>query len=147
MTLVEFGDYECRPCAHYSAVVAKMLKKYPGKVRFQFRNFPNPRNHPHSLAAAIAAEETRTTGNFWKAHEELYQHRGDVNSSTISDVSNLARTKSTIATRFVAGNIVESDIRLGRVMNVTHTPTFFICQKDGTVFQLNSLNQAEEYLM
>lgn len=71
--LVEYGDYECPPCyAHqYHLMIDRMLEKYPGMVRYEFRHFPLTTIHPNALPAAMAAEAAGAQGKFWEMHKLL----------------------------------------------------------------------------
>jgi protein-disulfide isomerase len=67
VTLEEFGDFECPPCAKMSEALHQMEKDYHGKLRIIFRHFPLAM-HPHAREAAIAAEAAHAQGKFWQRH-------------------------------------------------------------------------------
>ena len=71
--LVEYGDYECPPCyAHqYHVMIDRLLEKYPGLIRYEFRHFPITTIHPNALLAAKVAEAAGTQGKFWEMHKLL----------------------------------------------------------------------------
>lgn len=46
MTLVEFGDYQCPPCANLQPRIVQLLAAHEDKLRLQFRHFPLLKIHP-----------------------------------------------------------------------------------------------------
>ena len=70
VVLVEYGDYECPPCAFYSPIIDAILQRYGNNVRVEFRHFPLPR-HPNALKAAMAAEAAGRQGRYWEMHDML----------------------------------------------------------------------------
>lgn len=75
VTLVEFGDFECPNCRQAAPAVKLLLDRFPGKVRFVWRNFPLEEVHPHALQAALAAEAAGGQGKFWPMHGLLLAHQ------------------------------------------------------------------------
>jgi protein-disulfide isomerase len=71
ITLVEYGDYECPPCASSQVVVQQLLAKYPQDLKYEFRHLPLTGIHPNALQAALAAEAAGEQGKFWVMHDLL----------------------------------------------------------------------------
>jgi len=71
VTVVEYGDYECPYCRGAARDVHRLLERFPGLIRFVFRNFPIPQLHPHAEQAAEAAEAAAAQGKFWEMYELL----------------------------------------------------------------------------
>jgi protein-disulfide isomerase len=71
LTLIEYGDYECPPCATYDPIVNEVLKRYAGQVKLEFRHFVMTRTHPNALLAAAAAEAAGKQGHYWEMHDLL----------------------------------------------------------------------------
>src|SRR5687767_2113363 len=63
VTLEEFGDFECPPCAAMSVALHQLEKDYHGKLRIIFRHFPLDM-HPHARQAAVATEAAHAQGKF-----------------------------------------------------------------------------------
>jgi protein-disulfide isomerase len=76
ITLVEYGDYECPPCASFAPVVRKLLEKYPDSLKYEFRHFPLTGLHPGAMRAAVAAEAAGQQGKFWEMHKLLLANQG-----------------------------------------------------------------------
>src|SRR6188474_2787611 len=75
VTLVEFGDFECPNCRQAAPAVKLLLDRFPGKVRFVWRNLPLEEVHPHALHAALAAEAAGGQGKFWPMHDLLFENQ------------------------------------------------------------------------
>lgn len=76
ITIVEFGDYQCPACGMAYPVVKQVLKDYPGKINFVFRNFPLPQ-HNNGFIAAEAVEASGEQGKYWEMHDKLYQNQNE----------------------------------------------------------------------
>lgn len=75
VTLEEFGDFECPPCALLHPVLKTMEKEFGPRLRVIFREFPLVPTHPHALAAARAAEAAGLQGKFWEMHDLLFENQ------------------------------------------------------------------------
>jgi predicted DsbA family dithiol-disulfide isomerase len=75
VTLVEYGDYECPHCGMAYPIIKEVQRRMGKQLRFVFRNFPIPDNHPHAIHAAEAAEAAGAQDRFWPMHDLLYEHQ------------------------------------------------------------------------
>lgn len=137
-TLIEFGDYQCPPCAAAFAQVETVTQRYAGKMKFQFREYPLVNIHRYALKAALIAETARLKGNFWSAHRQLYGLKGSLDDTSLAGfecVDNRANRK-----------LIEKDVAVGALIKLDHTPTFILCLPGGKVMQLSSVDQVSDYL-
>jgi protein-disulfide isomerase len=134
VTLEEFGDFECPPCAMMSGALHQLEKDYAGKLHIIFRHFPLAM-HPHALEAALASEAAHLQGKFWEMHDLLYEKQAVWSKG--ADVASLfhsfAGTLGLDAERFKKDMQspetlarVTADQEQGRSRGVTATPTIFI---------------------
>jgi protein-disulfide isomerase len=75
VTLEEFGDFECPPCALLHPELKQVEREFGSRVRLIFREFPLTPNHAHALPAAHAAEAAGLQGKFWEMHDLLYENQ------------------------------------------------------------------------
>lgn len=134
ITLEEFGDFECPPCAKMSEALHQLEKEYHGKLRIIFRHFPLA-NHPHAREAAQAAEAAHLQGKFWEMHDLLYQKQGQWSKG--GDAAALfplfagelgldvERFKKDMANPEIAARVT-ADHEQGKSRGVTATPTIFV---------------------
>jgi protein-disulfide isomerase len=73
ITLEEFGDFQCPPCARIAGFL-ELVKEYHPRLRIVFRNFPLP-IHNHARDAALAAEAAGLQGRYWEMHDLLYREQ------------------------------------------------------------------------
>lgn len=73
--LIEYGDYQCPPCALYEPIVEQVIAKYSDKITFQFRNLPISQIHQNAFAAARAAEAASDQNKFWEMHNLIYKNQ------------------------------------------------------------------------
>lgn len=147
-TLVEFGDYQCPPCAHRNAQVKAFLDEYPSKLRFRFVHYPMPM-HSDAMRFAIVSEISRTKGQFWKVHDGLFTLNTQVSSHQVSDMLrrlHVDETHLSFTQVASAKKRVEQDIKLADTSHVDATPTFFLCGPEGRVYKLGDLSQINNYI-
>jgi protein-disulfide isomerase len=130
VTVLEYGDYECPYCRGAFRDVHEMLDRYPGKIRFVFRNFPIQQVHPHAEQAAEAAEAAAVQGKFWEMYEQLLQPYASLDTDALIDYAQ--RTGLDIP-RFLAditdqryARKIDSDQREGIRNGVNQTPKFYV---------------------
>jgi protein-disulfide isomerase len=130
VTLVEYGDYECPYCGMAHPIVASILHRMKGALRFGFRHFPLTQLHPHAEHAAEMAEAAGDRDKFWPMHNMLYQSQAALeDEDLISYAAQLGIPPDwaafTLASHTFAPRVREhfmSGVRSG----VNGTPTFFI---------------------
>ena len=107
----------------------QLLKKYPGKVRLVFKNFPI-RSHQYAVKAAVAALAAEPLGKFWEFHDMLFSNYNRLDDQKIQDIVGLLgldetkyneQQKNPAITERIRQDY-EEGIRLG----VRGTPTIFI---------------------
>ena len=86
-TLVESGDYESRHCRDAVGVVHALVRELGDDLCVAFRNFPQPKLHPRSQAAAEAAEAAGMQGKFWLMHDRLFDHQGSLTDRDLRDIA------------------------------------------------------------
>ncbi len=147
-TLVEFGDYQCPPCAQQSMKVNALLSDYPDKLRFRFRHYPLEM-HDYAKDAALTAEKARASGRFWEVHNRLYGMQTEIAPDQVTktlgrlhlDTAHLSEKQNQDAEKRV-----QADMKLAATVGLDSTPTFLLCCPDGRVLKLGDLSQAERLL-
>jgi len=134
ITLEEFGDFECPPCANLAPVIRQIERDYGQELRVIFHHFPLM-THAHARQAAFAAEAAGLQDRFWEMHDLLYREQ-EVWSKAV-DIHplfnayagmlglNIDRFKKDMESDQVKLR-VNSDEKRGNEIGVTITPTVFI---------------------
>lgn len=136
VVLVEFGDYQCTFCTRFFFdTKATLVEDYvdTGVLRYVFRDFPV--NGKESQQSAEASECANEQGAFWEYHDKLYLERTGYNTGAFSR-ANLIKYADDIGLDVAAFTVcydegryedeVAQDMRDGRTVGVSGTPTFFI---------------------
>ena len=76
VTLVEYGDYECRYCRQVVPIIRDLQERFGDRLRYAFRHFPLSTAHPNAQLAAEAAEAAGAQGKFWEMHYQLFAYQG-----------------------------------------------------------------------
>jgi protein-disulfide isomerase len=134
VTLVEFGDFQCPPCATLADPIDKLEREYRPRLRLVFRHLPFP-NHQHAREAALASEAASLQGRFWEMHDLLYREQSvwskapDVrvlfNSYAGMLGLNIDRFKKDMESEQAKGR-VRSDEQQALALGVATTPSIFV---------------------
>ena len=140
--LVEFGDYQCPPCAKSHEQVRTLLKQHP-EIVFHFRHMPLEQTHNLAMPAALLAESARRSGKFQEVNAALYSMDAELTKEKLKTLEtrySLSKPKSQ------EHETVASDIADAKRLGIDGTPTFVLCTANGKAFILNSLEQADDFL-
>lgn len=134
VTIEEFGDFQCPPCAKLAGPMKQLEKLYGSQMRVIFRQFPLAM-HPHAYPAALAAEAAGFQGRFWEMHDLLYREQASWSKS--QDVRalfngyagmlglNLDRFKTDMDSPAAKERVASDQKRAGE-LGITTTPTVFV---------------------
>ncbi len=128
VTIIAFSDYECPYCKRAHTVVDEVMKKYDGKVKLVYRDYPLP-FHEHARPAAEAANCANAQGKFWPYHQKLWD-ASDLSTDKLKAMAGelgLDQQKfddCLAKSQFKAD--IDKDIADGSAVGVTGTPAFFI---------------------
>ncbi len=134
VTLEEFADLQCPPCATLSDPVNQLEKGYPGKLRIIYRHFPLA-THAFERDAAGAAEAAALQGRFWEMHDLLHREQsvwsGVVAAQPLFEAYagtlglDVARFNRDLDGAPVKAR-VDADAKRGAAVGVLTTPTIFL---------------------
>ena len=134
VTLEEFADFQCPPCAALAELLRTFEKEFQGKLRIVFRQYPLEM-HKHARMAALGSEAAGLQGRFWEMHELLYKKREEwANAPDFRPLLNTyASTIGLDMDRFardLEGPETQTRLKLDREraasLSVNATPTVFI---------------------
>jgi len=135
VTIEEFGDFQCPPCAMLHPILKSMEKEFGANLRVIFREFPLVPAHEHALSAARSAEAAGMQGKFWQMHDLIYTNQNAWKSAF--DVRpifeeyaktiglNLERYRQDLTSETVQNRIF-LDGKRARALGVKGTPTVFL---------------------
>ncbi len=130
VTIVEFADFQCPFCGRVEPTLTNLLKKYKGKVKLAFRDFPLSTIHAHAEEAAEASRCAEEQGKFWPMHDAMYADQSKLTESDlIETAARLGMDQSSFAACLKSGKYkaaIQQDVEAGTRAGVTGTPTFFI---------------------
>lgn len=149
VTIEEFADYQCGACASVHPTMKELQSAYAGNkhFRFIFRHFPlSIPGHDKSYEASVATEAAGMQGRFWQMQDQLFrnQQAWTTNPNYRQMWNDYARNIGIDVAKFstdIAGRMtkerVDQDIRRGRGLGVSQTPSVFI---NGTLIPPSELN-------
>ena len=130
VTIVEFSDFQCPPCAESRDLIKRVLDAYPKDVRLVYKQFPLPSMHKNAVAAARASIAARRQGRFWEMHDTLYKHQDALEPDKLADYAkeiglDMQRWQHDFDSPEIR-ELVAREIQDGRAADVDATPTFFV---------------------
>ncbi len=135
VTIEEFGDFQCPPCAMFHPVLKEMEKEFGPKLRVIFREYPLVPTHEHALSAARSAEAAGLQGKFWQMHDIIYTNqKAWKNAFDVRPIFeeyaktiglNLERYRQDLTSETVQNRIF-LDGKRARALGVKGTPTVFM---------------------
>ncbi|MBD0372915.1 MAG: thioredoxin domain-containing protein [Pyrinomonadaceae bacterium] len=145
VTIEEFGDLQCPPCAALHPELQRLEKEYGDRLRVIFRHFPLTQMHPDALEAAQAAEAAGEQGKFWEMHDWMYleQQRwatsGNARQVFLQQAQNMGlnveKFRQDMNSAEVKQRIIQ-DYNRGISLGVLGTPTLFINGRQVTSEQM-----------
>jgi protein-disulfide isomerase len=129
VTIVEFSDFQCPFCSKAATTTTELKKKYAGKVRIVFRQFPLS-FHDKAHLAAEAALAAHAQGKFWEFHDKAFANQSALDRPALEKYAQEIGLKmdefkkALDDKKFVP--TVDADLELGKQVNVQGTPTMFI---------------------
>ncbi len=137
--IVEFSDFECGHCRKASHDLSRLLARYLGEVRLEFRHFPLDERcnsqvtepfHREACALAVASECAGEQGKFWEYHDLLFSGRRAVGQEGLVGLAvDLGLERERFFECLNNADVlarVSADIELGKRLNVKSTPTILI---------------------
>jgi len=141
VTLVEFGDYQCKFCnVFFHSTEDDILKNYveTGKVKMIFKDYNII--GPDSITASHGAHCANDQELFWEYHDILYSNWAGENNGWASS-ENLAKFAQEIGLDMdewsecmvdaVHSQVILASNRDARTLEISGTPAFFVIGPDG----------------
>jgi protein-disulfide isomerase len=130
ITIVEFADFQCPFCATAEPVIEEVLKKYKGKVRLVFKNFPLAQMHPEAIPSALAAECAAKQDKYWLMHGALFDNHKKLNEQLYVQLAqkfglNLEEFNKCRKDKAMLDKIY-ADIEYGQSLGINATPAFYV---------------------
>lgn len=145
VVLEEFADFECPTCAVVHPKMSEIISKYGNRVKVIFRHYPLTQLHPKSYDAAVAAEAAGMQGKFWEMQNLIFtnQNSWKVSQNHKKDFEGYAQRLGLNVEKFSNDSLglpvksrVDADIKRGRTLNITSTPSVLI---NGRMIQYSQL--------
>ena len=129
ITIVEYSDFQCPFCSRVTPTLDELQKKYAGKVKVVFKDFPLP-SHPEAPKAAEAAHCAGEQGKYWEMHDKMF---GNQQALKVADLKTTAGGLGLDRAKFDqcldGGKYkarVDAGIAEGQKMGVQSTPTLYL---------------------
>lgn len=152
VTLVEYGDYECRSCREAYPIIKRIQKHFGRNLRFVFRNFPRKEVHLNAELAAETAEFAASHYKFWEAHDMLFENQDKFDFSFMLEIiETLELPTAEFSLAIENGTFekkIQNDFVGGLASGVKKTPRFFLNgHKHNGSFDYEDLEYTIEHLL
>lgn len=129
ITIVEYSDFQCPFCARVTPTLDALQKKYAGKIRVVFKDYPLP-NHAEAPKAAEAARCAGEQGKYWEMHDKMFANQ---QALKVADLKTSAGAIGLDAAKFSAcldsgkyAEAVQAHMAEGQTLGVQSTPTLYV---------------------
>jgi protein-disulfide isomerase len=127
--LVVFSDFECPYCSRVVPTLHELFKKYQGKVRMAFRDFPLD-FHENARRAAEAAHCANEQGKFWEYHDRLFAHQDKLGEKDLIEHAKEVQADTAALEKCLKagkyGEVVTRNYKAGGSLGVNGTPAIFV---------------------
>jgi protein-disulfide isomerase len=132
VAIVEYSDFDCSHCAQFAAqTFPEIDRKYilTGKIRYFFRDLPEPGN-AESLLKAHFARCAGDQGKFWLAHDYLFLRHPTLTGSNLESEARELGLDATMLTTCLKDPkytiMIQRSAAGAARMRIQGTPTFFV---------------------
>ncbi len=129
VVIVEFSDYLCPGCQKGHKIAETVKKKFKGRIRWVFKDFPLEQ-HEGADKMAEAAHCAHDQGKFWQYQDILFSMGKKTGSEELIRCAknlglDVAKFKQCIDNQQYRSKVQEN-IRAGKKIGIASTPTFVI---------------------
>lgn len=130
VTIVEFGDFLCGPCASAASAAVAVQAAFPKDVRLAWKHLPNDSLHPLASAAAVAAQCAQRQGKFWAYADLLFTRQSSLSADQFPEIAQEAGLNGPAFQACLDAQdtlpVVQKDLQEGLGLQIAATPTTFI---------------------
>lgn len=146
IVVTEYSDFQCPACSQVQPVLAEILDKYSGQIRFEYYHFPLESVHDYAFSAAVASECANEQGRFWEYHDLLFENQENLKNSDLklyaTEIEGMdAGAFNTCLDSERTRDIVKSDLKEAAALKLRGTPSFFVNGK-----KVPSADQIDSYI-
>jgi len=74
--IVQFSDFVCKYCSEQQKIIKEVIDKYPGKIRYIWKDYPEIDENSLSFKSALAGRCFFEQGLFWKFYDNINEFKG-----------------------------------------------------------------------
>ena len=130
VAIVEFSDFQCPYCKAVQPAVNEIIDRYPGKLKWVFRDFPIEGLHPTAPKAHEAARCAGEQGKFWQYHDLLFERSPSHSPEQLKQYARELKLDSPVFSQCLESGKYQAevarDVEEGTRLGVSGTPTFVI---------------------
>ncbi len=130
VTITEFADYQCPFCSRMVPTLREVIRKYDGKVKWVYRDFPLLQIHPQALPAAVAAKCAGEQNKYFEMHDRLYEDYAKLGEPLYLELAqkiklDIPKFKDCLKKDSVKADVMK-DLEDGSKYGVNGTPAFYV---------------------
>lgn len=130
ITLVNFGDYQCKGCADLENSLIALKAEYGDTLRIVWKDMPNTSQHSEAMNAAVAAQCAGEQDKFWEYHTLLMINQPLLGPELYTQIATELELKDKPFARCLENQstlpLVQRGFDEGVALGITTTPTLFI---------------------
>jgi protein-disulfide isomerase len=144
--VVEFMDFECPPCRSTYPKIKTILKENP-QANYRAVNFPLDIHH-YAFDAAVAFEIAKKNGQQDEVFDDLFTKSLDLSPKGLNKYLKNRKLPALVGGSEAGAyrDNVDKQRTLGKDLQVSGTPTFFVLSKNGDLTQVRAYGRIAEFL-
>ncbi len=130
VTIVEYGDFQCGPCADMTSSAEAVQAAFPKDVRLVWKHLPNDTLHPAATPAAVAAQCAERQNKFWPYAQAVFARQDSLTADQLPEIAqevglDMGAFQSCLNAQDTLP-IVQKDEQEGQALRIAATPTVFV---------------------
>lgn len=138
------------PYPIFLLLVGALERRFGADLRFAYRHFPLPDQHPHAAHPAEAAEAAEAQGNFWALHDRLFERSEELTDADLAAHAAAVGLDPERVTADLASGVhaerVREDVARALAAGIRGTPSFVVGGvRHHGFYDLETLSEALEF--
>lgn len=132
--IIVYSDFTCRYCLEQEIIIKNILKKYDGKVRFIWKDYPESNTESLSFKSSLGARCAQDQDRFWEFHDALFLSGARLNENYIYKIAHdlnldIDRFNACFSEQ-EALSLILSNIEEANAIGIIGVPNVYINEKE-----------------
>lgn len=132
-TIAQFSDFKCPACASNMENIKKLASRYPDRVRFIWKDFPQSDLNSDTWKAALAGRCGADQGKFWEYEKLIFENNSNLSDQALVELAGRAGMDTDefkkcyggyVNNKLLIDNLIEAE-----ALGISGVPTVYVNDK------------------